>query len=104
VYLVRADLEFALFGVVEQRRSEGLQSIEVSMNFGENQIRNFLEHVRSTYAAHKPFAPKPPIMTTAEVRPGLREVIRSEFPDIPVIAYQELLPDTNVNSLAKLGD
>jgi hypothetical protein len=38
-----------------------------------------------------------PIMTSAELRPYLRELLAPEFPHLPVLAFQELRPDVAVS-------
>jgi type III secretory pathway component EscV len=45
----------------------------------------------------------PAILTTAHVRPALRELIASEFPGIAVVSYRELAPGLNIQPIARIG-
>jgi hypothetical protein len=44
----------------------------------------------------------PPILTTIEVRSILRALLTDEFPSLPVIAYQELSSDANIQPIARI--
>jgi type III secretion protein V len=47
--------------------------------------------------------PGPVILTTAGVRSRLRRLIAPEFPDLAVLAYQELSPDMNIQPIARIS-
>lgn len=42
------------------------------------------------------------LLTTAELRAQVRELIRLELPDVTVLAYQDLSVDTNITPLARI--
>jgi type III secretion protein V len=44
----------------------------------------------------------PPILTLAEVRRPVRRLLEREFPYLPVISYQELSPEANIQPLARI--
>lgn len=43
------------------------------------------------------------ILTTIDVRSALRRLIASEYPQLPVLAYQELSPDLNIQPISRIG-
>ena len=45
----------------------------------------------------------PVILTTLGVRREFRELIESEFPQVAVLAYQELSPDLNIQPVARIS-
>ena len=46
---------------------------------------------------------RPVILTATSARAAIREMIASELPDLPVIAYSELRPELSIQPVAKLG-
>ena len=65
------------------------------------QITALLEEVRRELASEPVRAV---LLTTLEARPALRDAIQPERPDVPVVAYQELMPNTNITPLARVGE
>ena len=62
-----------------------------------------LEAVRAEVGTLPPSASVPTILTSIEVRPYFREVILHEFPRLPVVCYQELSPDLNIQPIARIS-
>jgi hypothetical protein len=50
-----------------------------------------------------PGQPPPVVVTTVEVRRAFREMIEIEFPELPVVSHQELLPHLNIQRLARIA-
>lgn len=46
---------------------------------------------------------RPAILTTQDLRPAVRQVLAHEFPTLPVLAYQELSPDMNIQPIARIA-
>jgi type III secretion protein V len=46
---------------------------------------------------------RPVILTSIEIRKKLRTLIEKEFPQLPVLSYQELSPDLNIEPLARIS-
>jgi type III secretory pathway component EscV len=44
----------------------------------------------------------PSILTTNNIRPLLKRIIRHRFPDIPVLSYQELAAESNIQPLGRI--
>lgn len=62
-----------------------------------------LDALRKELAALPAVPVRPVLLTTLEVRAALREAIHPERAEVPVLAYQELMPDTSITPLARLG-
>ena len=43
------------------------------------------------------------ILTSMEVRRALREVLKRKFPNLVVLSYQELAPETNIQPIARIS-
>ena len=81
-----------------------MESSSVSPAPSPNTVRSLLlEALRARLARHADHAPPPPLLTSVEVRPFLRDIIALEFPDVPVIAYQELPSDLSVQAVDRLA-
>jgi len=51
----------------------------------------------------RPAAAAPVLLTTFDVRRMLRKIIQRDFPRLAVVSYQELLPDLNVQPIARIS-
>jgi FHIPEP family len=97
VYLIDPEIEKALSG---HRASE----------LGERGRTPPVETVRdrTLEAAREelqglPLSSTPAVLTTVEVRSALRDLLAPEFPRVPVLAYQELSPDLNIQPVARIS-
>jgi type III secretion protein V len=68
----------------------------------ERQRDRILDGVRAEQGDRYQLASPPALLTTASARTALREVVALEFPHVPVLAYQELSPDLNIQPLARI--
>jgi type III secretory pathway component EscV len=50
-----------------------------------------------------PLSSTPAVLTTVDVRSALRDLLAPEFPRVPVLAYQELSPDLNIQPVARIS-
>ncbi len=62
----------------------------------------FIEAVRSTVNGGTA-AQNNSILTSSEVRRAIRELIKEQFPRLPVLSYSELSPETNIQPLARIS-
>lgn len=87
VYLIDPNIE-------TQFRQSGELSIE--------EKEAFLYAVRDEIESLPPSAQTPVILTTLEVRQHMRMVLHHEFPNLVVLAYQELSPSMNIQPIARI--
>jgi|GEM_PF-1524589 len=69
----------------------------------EEQNVKTLDAVRNEIRYLPPAAQLPCILTTSDIRAQLRDMIAPEFPRIPVIAYDEILPSSNIQPIARIS-
>lgn len=92
VYLLDPEIE----RILSNHQREG-------KNLSENQHDQILEAVQVEVGALPVTSSVPVVLTTSDVRPYLREIISFEFPRLPVLSYQELSPDLNVQPIARIS-
>lgn len=92
VYLLHPDIE----GILSEHQRQGTLP-------DESQCEELLDEVRIEAEAFPVTASIPAILTTIDVRPILREIIAPEFPRLPVLSYQELSPDLNIQPIARIA-
>jgi type III secretion protein V len=69
---------------------------------GKEEQDKIVESIRKEIAYLPPTAPLPVILTTRDARVVLRKAIAQDFPRLRVVAYQELMPDLNVQPVARI--
>ena len=62
----------------------------------------FLAELRTEVQSFRP-GPTPPILTTVEIRRRVWRSVFPEFPLVPVVSYQELSPDMNIQPIARIS-
>ena len=69
----------------------------------EDESSGILHAIRSELAYLPRTAQTPALLTTSDARAKLRLVIRSQFPRLPVITFDDLPADTNVQPIARIS-
>ncbi len=64
--------------------------------------QRILAAVREELNTLPPAATIPAILTTTGARSALRKILADVFPRLPILAYQELSPDMNIQRLARI--
>jgi type III secretion protein V len=67
---------------------------------GEAQI---LEAVRAEADKLDPSITSPAVLTTTQARAALRQIIAQEFRWLPVMAYQEIAPELNIQPISRIS-
>lgn len=58
--------------------------------------------VLAEVAVLPPSTTKPVVLTSIEARRALRQALEIEFPDLPSVCYQELVPELNIQPIARI--
>jgi type III secretory pathway component EscV len=69
----------------------------------EDEARQFLAAARDTIGNAANLRPFPVILTGIDVRRHIRRTIEAEFPNVAVLSYQELVPEMNIQPLARIS-
>jgi flagellar biosynthesis component FlhA len=97
VYLLDTELE--------KRLVEHLAHLNGKKNkkpLSSKEIEKICQSVRTELSTVLSQAVIPAILTMASVRFFLREILAAEFPDLPVLSYDELSPATNISPIARI--
>ena len=89
VFLVDRDLEARLFNLAKPLTDEEKAS--------------FLDSLRTELTNLPRNVTNPVVLTSITVRRLVRDLLRDTFPDIQVVSYQELAPETSIQPLARLS-
>lgn len=90
VYLVDPEIERR----IEEATSQPLTEVE------EERVR---AAIRNELQYHPVTSPAPVLLTTFAIRRALRKVIERELPRQAVLSYQELLPELNIQPIARVS-
>ena len=58
--------------------------------------------MRSTITPTPPGGQPPVLLTVVDVRRFTKKLIETEFPDIAVVSYQEILPEIRIQPLGRI--
>lgn len=64
--------------------------------------RQLLENIKTTVGDLSRSMQKPVLLTSMDIRRYLRKMIEQELYELPVLSYQELTPDINIQPLARV--
>lgn len=65
-------------------------------------VQMILHAIRNTVKPTPPGGQPPLLLTGMDVRRFVRKLIEGEFPDLPVISYQEIVPEIRVQPLGRI--
>jgi flagellar biosynthesis component FlhA len=103
VYLLSPEAErFILDQSMEYRQQVWDGAGDFREWFGEDRRKAIIQAIRAAVGTWAPFEPVQPILTTVEVRPWVRGLIQDVFPGMPVLAYQELALDLNIQVVERI--
>ncbi|HVN54166.1 MAG TPA: FHIPEP family type III secretion protein [Anaerolineaceae bacterium] len=69
----------------------------------EGEIDAVIEVIRQELNYLPPTAQTPALLTSVEARPKLHGILRHEFPRLEIICYHEVLPDVNIQPIARIA-
>lgn len=84
---------------IEARISDHLVSQRL---LAEDEVEKILAAVRRGVESLPASAASPVILTVSTIRSSLRGMIAAEFPRLPVLSYDELPPEMNIQPLARI--
>jgi type III secretion protein V len=96
IYMMDPAAEFALQNYIRQTPGGSL------LGLGPEDTRSLINEIRRFIGSASGTGAHAPLITTFELRPLLRKLIKMDFHDLPVLSYQELSPDITVQPLAKI--
>lgn len=96
VYLLDPEIEDLIRGAIKQTSAGSYLALD------PDSVQMILHSLRTTIIP-TPEGGQPPVLLTAiDVRRFARKLIESEFPELPVISYQEIVPEIRIQPLGRI--
>ena len=95
-YLLAPTVEEQLRGAVRQTSAGSYLALDPPT------AKRLVERIRQTVGDRGASAHKPVLLTSMDIRRYLRKLIEQELYDLPVLSYQELTTDINIQPLARV--
>lgn len=96
VYLLDPEIEDMVRAAIKQTSAGSYLALD------PDSVQLILHSLRTTIQPAPPNAQPPLIITNMDVRRFVRKLIEGEFPDIPVVSYQEIVPEIRIQPLGRV--
>ena len=96
VYLLDPEIEEMIRGAIKQTSAGSYLALD------PDSVNLILKSMRMTITPTPPGGQPPVLLTAIDVRRYVRKLIETEFPDIAVISYQEVLPEIRIQPLGRI--
>ena len=96
VYLLDPEIEDMVRGAIKQTSAGSYLALD------PDSVQLILHSMRNIIAPQPPGAQPPVLLTAIDVRRFVRKLIEGEFPDMPVISYQEVVPEIRIQPLGRV--
>ena len=67
------------------------------------QVRKLMESIKNTIGDMRKLKLKPVMLVSVDIRRYLRKIIESEYAELPVLSYQELSKEINIQPLGRIS-
>jgi type III secretion protein V len=95
-YLLAPAVEDAVRGAVRQTSGGSYLALDPAMS------RQLLENIKSTVGDLSRSMHKPVLLTSMDIRRYIRKMIEQDLYELPVLSYQELTQDINIQPLSRV--
>ncbi|MFB6345703.1 MAG: flagellar biosynthesis protein FlhA, partial [bacterium] len=82
-----------------QEMSEAQEGLQLT----PDQTQQLLDDLQEQYEAQQEAGLEPVLLTAPEIRRQIYELVRQQFDDLPVLSYQEVTDDTEIEVVAVVG-
>lgn len=96
VYLLDPEIEEMIRGSIKQTTAGSYLALD------PDSVNSILQAMRQTIAPAPPGGQPPVLLTAIDVRRFVRKLIETEFPDIAVVSYQEIIPEIRIQPLGRI--
>lgn len=96
VYLLDPEIEDMVRGAIKQTSAGSYLALD------PDSVQLILAAMRKTIAPTPPGGQPPVLLAAIDVRRFARKLIEGEFPDLPVISYQEIVPEIRIQPLGRI--
>jgi type III secretion protein V len=96
VYLLDPEIEEMVRGAIKQTSAGSYLALD------PDSVNLILKGMRNTITPVPPGGQPPVLLTAIDVRRFVRKLIETEYPDIAVVSYQEILPEIRIQPLGRI--
>lgn len=96
VYLLDPEIEEMVRGAIKQTSAGSYLALD------PDSVNLILRSVRNTITPIPPGGQPPVLLTAIDVRRFVRKLIETEYPDVSVVSYQEILPEIRIQPLGRI--
>ncbi len=96
VYLLDPEIEDMVRGAIKQTSAGSYLALD------PDSVQLILHAMRNTIAQTPPEGQPPVLLTAIDVRRYVRKLIEGEFPDLPAVSYQEIVPEIRIQPLGRI--
>ena len=96
VYLLDPEIEDMVRGAIKQTSAGSYLALD------PDSVQMILHAMRTIIQPPPPGGQPPVLLTAIDVRRFVRKLIESEFPDLPVVSFQEIVPEIRIQPLGRV--
>lgn len=96
VYLLDPEIEDMVRGAIKQTSAGSYLALD------PDSVQMILHAIRNTVVPTPPGGQPPVLLTAIDVRRFVRKLIEGEFPDLPAVSYQEIVPEIRIQPLGRI--
>ena len=96
VYLLDPEIEDMVRGAIKQTSAGSYLALD------PDSVQMILHSMRNIIQPPPPGGQPPVLLTAIDVRRFVRKLIESEFPDLPVVSFQEIVPEIRIQPLGRV--
>lgn len=96
VYLLDQEIEDMIRAAIKQTSAGSYLALD------PDSVQLILHAMRSTIAPTPPGGQPPVLLTAIDVRRFTRKLIESDYPEMPVVSYQEIVPEIRMQPLGRI--
>lgn len=96
VYLLDPEIEEMVRGAIKQTSAGSYLALD------PDSVNMILKGMRNTVTPTPPAGQPPVLLTAIDVRRFVRKLIETEYPDMSVVSYQEVLPEIRIQPLGRV--
>ncbi|MFN0064731.1 MAG: FHIPEP family type III secretion protein, partial [Chlamydiales bacterium] len=96
VYLLDPEIEEMIRGAIKQTSAGSYLALD------PDSVNLILKSMRNIITPTPPGGQPPVLLTAIDVRRFSRKLIETEFPDVAVVSYQEILPEIRIQPLGRV--
>ena len=96
VYLLDPEIEDMIRGAIKQTSAGSYLALD------PDSVQLIIQSMRNVIVPTPPGGQPPVLLTAIDVRRFARKLIEGEFPDLPVVSYQEIVPEIRIQPLGRI--